>query len=481
MSDTRHPLERFESFSTRHLGLTDADRRQMLSAIGRSSISDMLTATVPDSIMMKAPLAVPDAVDEHLIHAELRELFSRDEKRRSFIGQGYYSTICPPVIKRNVLENPAWYTAYTPYQPEISQGRLEALLNFQTMISELTGLPVANASLLDEATAAAEAMTICRRQSKVKHDVFLVDSDTHPQTINVLRTRAEAIGIDLHVCAIAEFDLASAFGMLISWPSSSGNASHLSAVTTLVQSAWECGVVSVAVTDLLACALLTPPGQIGFNIAVGSAQRFGVPLWFGGPHAAFISVRDDHARALPGRLVGVSVDTAGRPALRLSLQTREQHIRREKATSNICTSQALLANVAGFYGTYHGPDGLRAIARRVHHHATSFASSLIASGWTIRHDELFDTLAIICDDAQHVIAKARSAGFNLRLIDAHTVGVSFDEPTTTEEVKTLLTVFGAAYTVGSTQLSAAALRTDDFMHQSVFHRLHSETDMLRHL
>jgi glycine dehydrogenase len=324
-------------------------------------------------------------------------------------------------------------------------------------------------------------MTICRRQSKAKHDVFLVDSDTHPQTINVLRTRAEAIGIDLHISPIAEFELASAFGMLISWPSSSGNTSHVSAVTSLVLSAREIGVVSVAATDLLACTLLTPPGQIGFDIAIGSAQRFGVPLWFGGPHAAFMSVRDSHARALPGRLVGVSIDTAGRPALRLSLQTREQHIRREKATSNICTSQALLANVAGFYGTYHGPDGLRAIARRVHHHATIFASSLVASGWSIRHDELFDTVAVPCDDAKQIVDKARAAGFNLRLIDASTVGVSFDEPTTTEEVKALLAVFGASHTSGSPRLNSAALRTDEYMQQSVFHRHHSETDMLRHL
>ena len=481
MSEQRHPHELFESFSTRHLGLTDSDRLQMLGTIGMSSMSEMLKATVPDSIMLNAPLDLPEAVDEHKIHAELRELFSNDKKRRSFIGQGYYPTICPPVIKRNVLENPAWYTAYTPYQPEISQGRLEALLNFQTMISELTGLPVANASLLDEATAAAEAMTICRRQSKATHDVFLVDSDTHPQTINVLRTRAEAIGIDLHISPITDFELASAFGMLISWPSSSGNTSHLSAVTSLVQSAREMGVVSVAATDLLACTLLTPPGQIGFDIAIGSAQRFGVPLWFGGPHAAFMSVRDNHARALPGRLVGVSIDTAGRPALRLSLQTREQHIRREKATSNICTSQALLANVAGFYGTYHGPDGLRAIARRVHHHATSFASSLVASGWSIRHDELFDTVAVPCDDAKQIVDKARAAGFNLRLIDASTVGVSFDEPTTTEEVKALLAVFGASHTSGSPRLNNAALRADEYMQQSVFHRHHSETDMLRHL
>lgn len=481
MSEQWHSHELFESFSTRHLGLTDSDRLQMLGTIGMSSMSEMLKATVPDSIMLSAPLDLPEAVDEHKIHAELRELFSNDKKRRSFIGQGYHPTICPPVIKRNVLENPAWYTAYTPYQPEISQGRLEALLNFQTMISELTGLPVANASLLDEATAAAEAMTICRRQSKAKHDVFLVDSDTHPQTINVLRTRAEAIGIDLHISPITDFELASAFGMLISWPSSSGNTSHLSAVTSLVQSAREMGVVSVAATDLLACTLLTPPGQIGFDIAIGSAQRFGVPLWFGGPHAAFMSVRDNHARALPGRLVGVSIDTAGRPALRLSLQTREQHIRREKATSNICTSQALLANVAGFYGTYHGPDGLRAIARRVHHHATSFASSLVASGWSIRHDELFDTVAVLCDDAKQIVDKARAAGFNLRLIDASTVGVSFDEPTTTEEVKALLAVFGASHTSGSPRLNIAALRTDEYMQQSVFHRHHSETDMLRHL
>ena len=481
MSVHQHPLDQFESFSTRHLGLTAADREHMLAVIGRSSMEEMLKATVPDSIMLSSPLELPDAVAEHLVHAELRDLFARDVRRRSFIGQGYYPTICPPVIKRNVLENPAWYTAYTPYQPEISQGRLEALLNFQTMISELTALPVANASLLDEATAAAEAMTICRRQSKVAHDVFLVDSDTHPQTLNVLRTRAEAIGIELRIQSVVDFDPSEAFGLLVSWPSSSGNASHADAIKAVLNAAHSAGTVSVATTDLLACTVLTPPGQMGFDIAIGSAQRFGVPLWFGGPHAAFMSVRTEHARALPGRLVGVSVDTAGRPALRLSLQTREQHIRREKATSNICTSQALLANVAGFYGTYHGPDGLRMIANRIHRHAANFAESLSRGGYVIRHDEFFDTVTISCDDSQALAARARDAGFNIRVVDATSVCVSFDEPTTTTEVTQLLEVFGVSIQEGPVRLPKDAVRSDDFMQQSVFHRHHSETDMLRHL
>ncbi len=481
MSVHQHPLDQFESFSTRHLGLTSADREHMLAVIGRSSIDEMLKATVPDSIMLSSPLELPDAVAEHLVHAELRDLFARDVKRRSFIGQGYYPTICPPVIKRNVLENPAWYTAYTPYQPEISQGRLEALLNFQTMISELTGLPVANASLLDEATAAAEAMTICRRQSKVAHDVFLVDSDTHPQTLNVLRTRAEAIGIELRIQSVVDFDPSEAFGLVISWPSSSGNASHADAIKAVLNAARSAGTVSVATTDLLACTVLTPPGQMGFDIAIGSAQRFGVPLWFGGPHAAFMSVRTEHARALPGRLVGVSVDTAGRPALRLSLQTREQHIRREKATSNICTSQALLANVAGFYGTYHGPDGLRTIANRIHRHAATFAESLSRGGYVIRHDEFFDTVTIACDDSRALAARARDVGFNIRVLDATSVCVSFDEPTTTTEVTKLLEVFDVSSQEGPVRLPKTAVRSDDFMQQSVFHRHHSETDMLRHL
>ena len=481
MSDQLHPLVQFESFATRHLGLTDDDRAHMLFELGLSSVDDMLRLSVPESIMLKDPLDLPVPVAEHLIHTELRDLFARDVKRRSLIGQGYYPTICPPVIKRNVLESPAWYTAYTPYQPEISQGRLEALLNFQTMISELTALPIANASLLDEATAAAEAMTICRRQSKADHDVFLVDADTHPQTVNVLRTRAEAIGIDLRVQTIDDFDVSGAFGLLISWPSSSGNASHSAHITSVVKAARSSGTLSVATTDLLACTLLTPPGDMGFDIAVGSAQRFGVPLWFGGPHAAFMAVRKEHARALPGRLVGVSVDTAGRPALRLSLQTREQHIRREKATSNICTSQALLANVAGFYGTYHGPVGLRSIAGRVHQHASNFAGSLQAAGLVIRHDELFDTVTVVDVDAELVCQRARDAGFNIRLLDHRSVSLSFDEPTTAEEVRSLLQVFGVEFHWAAPRLPADALRTDDFMAQSVFHRHHSETDMLRHL
>ena len=494
MSVHQHPLDQFESFSTRHLGLTAADREHMLAVIGRSSMEEMLKATVPDSIMLSSPLELPDAVAEHLVHAELRDLFARDVRRRSFIGQGYYPTICPPVIKRNVLENPAWYTAYTPYQPEISQGRLEALLNFQTMISELTALPVANASLLDEATAAAEAMTICRRQSKVAHDVFLVDSDTHPQTLNVLRTRAEAIGIELRIQSVVDFDPSEAFGLLVSWPSSSGNASHADAIKAVLNAAHSAGTVSVATTDLLACTVLTPPGQMGFDIAIGSAQRFGVPLWFGGPHAAFMSVRTEHARALPGRLVGVSVDTAGRPALRLSLQTREQHIRREKANSNICTAQVLLANIASFYAVYHGPQGLKQIAERVQRFTAILAEGLSAQGIERRNATFFDTLTLkVPGKAREILERARAARINLRVIDADHLGVSLDETTTRATIDQLLAAFaGAAHgqdiaaldaKVSATEMGipAALRRTSAYLTHPVFNSYHSETEMLRYI
>ena len=348
-----------DEFVDRHVGPTEPELERMLDVIGAKSLDELLDQTVPASIRSEVALDLPAARTEAEVLAALRTLAARNAARTSLIGMGYTGTVTPPVIQRNLLENPAWYTAYTPYQAEISQGRLEALLNFQTMVAELTGLPVANASLLDEATAAAEAMAMARRLTKVESQRFVVHHDTHPQTIAVLATRAEPVGIELVVGDVD--DLAGGcFGALFSLPTSTGDVVDWRAA---IEQVHECGGLAVVATDLLACALTVPPGQLGADIAVGSAQRFGVPMGFGGPHAAFIAVHETAARSLPGRLVGASTDTAGRPALRLALQTREQHIRREKATSNICTAQVLLANIAGFYAAWHGPDGLAADRR----------------------------------------------------------------------------------------------------------------------
>ena len=352
-----------DEFSRRHIGPTPDDVSDMLRVIGVESVEQLLAETMPGTIRAEAALGLPDAVSEADALERLRRIAGRNRRVTSLIGMGYTNTITPPVIARNVLENPAWYTAYTPYQPEISQGRLEALLNFQTLITELTGLDVTNASLLDEATAAAEAMTMARRQSKSKSNRFVVHHDTHPQTIAVLRTRAEPVGIDL---VVGEVDLIGSgdglFGALFSLPTSSGAVEDWSQAIADVH---ELGGIAVVATDLLACLLTVPPGQVGADIAIGSAQRFGVPMGFGGPHAGFLAAHERAARSMPGRIVGVSVDTEGRPALRLALQTREQHIRREKATSNICTAQVLLANIAGLYAAWHGRDGLTRIAERV--------------------------------------------------------------------------------------------------------------------
>ena len=350
------PAFEADHFATRHLGLSESDRHHMLQAVGYTSTEALLDATIPSAIRLRESMTLSAPVPEHEVHALLRSKFSRDAHRTSLIGQGYYGTITPPVVKRNVLENPAWYTAYTPYQPEISQGRLEALLNFQTMITEITGLPLANASLLDEATAVAEAITMAHRISKSKSDSVFIDANTHPQTLAVVRTRMEPIGIEVisgHITTVPD----NCFAVVVSLPGSDGALENPSFLAALNEKVHAANGIAIAITDLLACTLITPPGQLGFDIAVGSSQRFGVPMGFGGPHAAFMATLTSHARALPGRLVGVSTDTAGRPALRLTLQTREQHIRREKATSNICTAQVLLANIAGMYGVWHGPNG----------------------------------------------------------------------------------------------------------------------------
>ena len=471
-----------DHFAHRHLGLSDSDRATMLAAVGFKSSEELLDATIPSSIRLRTSMALSSPLTESEVLPVLKSKFANDVHRTSFIGQGYYNTITPAVIKRNVLENPAWYTAYTPYQPEISQGRLEAILNFQTMVSELTGLPLANGSLLDEATAVAEAVTMAHRVSKSKSDSVFVDINTHPQSLAVLSTRLEPIGIAIHLGDITTCDASLYFAIVVSTPGSDGHIPSSSSLTALTNEAREHKAISIAITDLLSCSLFTPPGQLGFDIAIGSSQRFGVPMGFGGPHAAFMATRDEHARALPGRLVGVSTDTEGRPALRLALQTREQHIRREKATSNICTAQVLLANMAGMYGIWHGPDGLKRIAHRVHSHALTIAASFAKCGMKVRHDAFFDTVACDADDAVAIVQRARDAGFNMRLISEKTFSLSVDETTTEEIVCELLTALNVAIGKPDSDSNAESMfRTDTFMKQSVFHRYHTEHEMLRYL
>ncbi len=457
----------------------------MLRVVGAESVDDLLVQTMPDAIRSRTPLALPGAVPEAEALERLRAIAGRNRRVTSLIGMGYTATITPPVIARNVLENPAWYTAYTPYQPEISQGRLEALLNFQTLITELTGLDVANASLLDEATAAAEAMTMARRQSKSTSNRFVVHHDTHPQTIAVLRTRAEPVDIDL---VVGDVDLLGAgdglFGALFSLPTSSGAVNDWSDAIAQVHAL---GGIAVVATDPLACMLTVPPGQIGADIAIGSAQRFGVPMGFGGPHAGFLAAHEQAARSMPGRIVGVSVDTEGRPALRLALQTREQHIRREKATSNICTAQVLLANIAGLYAAWHGREGLERMAERVQRLTSIAAAGLGAGGLELRNESWFDTLAIAVTSADDAVADALAAGFNIRRLDDTHVAVTFDETNTVTQVHDIVRALGGDPVDESELdgvpdgLAESMRRRDDFLTQSVFERYHSEHEMLRYL
>ena len=478
------------SFMPRHIGPSADDVAVMLKTVGASSLDELMKQTVPDEIRLSAPMGIGEGWTEEEVLAHLRRLASQNQVMTSLIGQGYYGTVLPAVIQRNILENPAWYTAYTPYQPEISQGRLEALLNFQTMITELTGLDIANASLLDEATAAAEAMSLAHRVARSKASAFFVDAECHPQTLTVLKTRAEPLGITIVVGNPATDLVASdIFGALFQYPGTSGVLKDLRPFADAVHQAG--GIVAVA-ADLLALTLLTSPGELGADIAVGSSQRFGVPMGFGGPHAAYIAVRDAHKRNLPGRLVGVSVDSAGNPAYRLALQTREQHIRREKATSNICTAQVLLAIIAGMYGVYHGPEGLKAIARRVHGLTATLAAGLKALGATVETSHFFDTITVQAGAAaQDILVKARAAGINLRDAGGGRLGISLDETTTAEIVYAVWTVFEK--TAGQVESMARGLsaagsalpdtlnRTSAFMTQPVFRSCQSETDMLRYL
>ncbi len=479
-------------FAPRHLGPRDADQAAMLATLGLASLAELADATVPASIRLGRALELGPAVTEHRLLEELRTLANDNQVFRSFIGQGYYDTITPPVILRNILENPGWYTAYTPYQAEISQGRLEALLNFQTMIADLTGLPMANASLLDEATAAAEAMHMSVEAHDRKRKAFVVDAATHPQTLAVVATRARPLGVEVRTveraglaAAVAAGDVA---GVLLSYPTTDG-AIHDD--RALIAGARAAGVKVVVACDLLALTVLTPPGELGADIAIGSSQRFGVPMGFGGPHAAFLSTTDDFRRLLPGRIIGVSKDAKGRPAYRLSLQTREQHIRRERATSNICTAQVLLAVVASMYAVYHGPAGLTAIARRVRGWTSVVAAGLTRLGAAPRAGVFFDTLRVDLDAHRQaeVLAAAVERGLNLRRYPDG-VGVSCDETTSAEDVVALLECFaGGELRFALAELTAAEApalpaglaRGSAFLTHEVFHRNASEHDLLRYL
>ncbi|MGW9423092.1 aminomethyl-transferring glycine dehydrogenase [Streptomyces koyangensis] len=493
MTANRTPLSRLEQgvpFEQRHIGPDAGDRAKMLAQVGYGSLDELTAAAVPDVIKSAEALDLPEGRSEAEVLAELRSLADRNQVVDSMIGLGYYGTFTPPVILRNVMENPAWYTAYTPYQPEISQGRLEALLNFQTTVADLTGLPTSGASLLDEGTAAAEAMALSRRVGKVKQGVFLIDADAFPQTIAVIETRAEPTGVEVVVADLsegipAEVAERGVFGVLLQYPGASGAVRDLKPV---IDAAHELGAVVTVAADLLALTLLTPPGQLGADIAVGTTQRFGVPMGFGGPHAGYMAVREKFARSLPGRLVGVSVDADGDRAYRLALQTREQHIRREKATSNICTAQVLLAVMAGMYAVYHGPEGLRAIAGRTHRFAALLAAGLRQGGVEVTEESFFDTVtARVPGRAAEVASAARERGINLRQVDADHVSVACDETTTRARLAAVWEAFGVGADIEELDVSAAdalpeaLLREDAYLTHPVFHQYRSETAMLRYL
>jgi glycine dehydrogenase len=499
MSDASRPsddiLEPSDLFAPRHLGPGPADVAAMLATLGCESLDALVEQTVPAAIRLKKPLALSGlgerALGEREVLERLRAIADRNQVLRSCIGMGYSDVIVPPVIQRNVLENPGWYTQYTPYQAEISQGRLEALLNFQTLVADLTALPLANASLLDEATAAAEAMALCHAVARGKTPAFFASEDCHPQTLGVVRTRAESMGIALHTGDAAKFDFEATpvCGVLLQYPTSDG---RLVDPKPVIERAHAAGALVVVSADLLALTLVTPPGELGADVAVGSAQRFGVPLGYGGPHAGYISTLDKYARRLPGRLVGVSVDAHGRTAYRLAIQTREQHIRRDKATSNICTAQVLLAIMASLYAVYHGPDGLRRIARRVRGWTSVLRTGLEAQGHGVPDAPHFDTLRITPAgrDAASVLAHARAAGYNLRDFGDGTLGVSLDETTTRGDVRALLAAFaGSDANANPASFEAAATaavpndfeRRSEFLTHPVFHRYHTEHELLRYL
>ncbi|MFK7819367.1 MAG: aminomethyl-transferring glycine dehydrogenase, partial [Planctomycetaceae bacterium] len=481
-------LENHDDFIGRHIGLDEATRSEMLGELSVSSIDELMQQVVPANIRIDKRDTAP-AHSEAATLERLKELASKNQVFKSFIGAGYYGCFTPGVIQRNVLENPAWYTAYTPYQPEISQGRLEALLTFQTMVSDLTGLEIANASLLDEATAAAEAMSLCMRTSKNKtSNTFFVSKETHPQTIAVLETRAKPIGVEIvvgdHTTDLADLDC---FGALFQYPGTSGEIIDF---TEAVDAVHDRKGLAVFSADLLCLTLLKPPGEMGADIAIGSTQRFGVPMFLGGPHAAYMSTREAHKRAMPGRLIGVSIDAHGDTAFRMALQTREQHIRRDRATSNICTAQALLAITAGLYACYHGPEGLKRIATRVHRFTSVLAEGLNRLGFEIVNERWFDTVTVRTTDAEPVHAAAISAEMNLRRVGQDLIGISLDETTTRADIESVLNCFANGQSVPTfdeldstviADVDPAFARQSEYLSHPVFHQYQTETEMLRYL
>src|SRR6202045_1692489 len=477
----------FNSFARRHIGPNKEEIDAMLRELGFENLDALIEAAIPKNIRLNRPLDLPNAKSESEALAELRAITKKNKVARSFIGAGYYDCITPPVIQRNILENPGWYTAYTPYQAELAQGRLEALLNFQTMIVDLTKLEIANASLLDEATAAAEAMTLCHAAVPDRKTFFVAD-DCHPETIEVVRTRAKPLGIEVKIDNHARFKFDdSIFGALVQYPATDG---AIYDYTEFVKQAHAAGALVVVAADILALTLLKPPGEFGADVAVGNTQRFGVPLGFGGPHAAYFATRDQYKRHMPGRLVGVSHDAEGRPAYRLALQTREQHIRREKATSNICTAQVLLAVIASMYSVYHGPDGLRAIAERVHRLTSQLAAGLRKVGFKIAHENFFNPIRVAAASSPLLLEHDESARCNLRALGSRAVGISFDETMSTRDIELLMSIFRGTHVRdfendkidGSAfHIPQSALRNSEFLTHPVFNTRHTETEMLRYM
>lgn len=474
--------EPYDFANRRHIGPSPAEIDDMLKTVGVDSLDQLIDQTVPENIRQKEPLDFGPALSERELLWRMRQVAKKNVVVSSMIGQGYYGTVTPPAIQRNILENPAWYTAYTPYQPEISQGRLEALINYQTMVCDLTGLDIANASLLDEGTAAAEAMTMAQRVAKSKATKFFIDEGCHPQNIAVMKTRAEPLGIEIVVGPVDSLDPKEVFGAIFQYPGTNGG---LRDFTPEMEALHAEKAIGIMIADVMALALLKEPGAMGADIAVGSTQRFGVPLGFGGPHAAYISCRDAYKRSLPGRLVGVSVDAHGTKAYRLSLQTREQHIRREKATSNVCTAQALLAVVAGFYAVFHGADGIKAIAQRIHLNAAKIARALVAGGYSIDHDHFFDTICVDVGAFQGVIFESARAGrINLRKIGDTKLGISIDETTRVETIVRLLEAFGVEGDLVSEPeyaLPDQLVRTSEYLTHAVFRMNRAETEMMRYM
>ncbi|MBK5272198.1 MAG: aminomethyl-transferring glycine dehydrogenase, partial [Bacteroidia bacterium] len=480
-------------FIPRHIGPNESDTKKMLKAIGVNSLSKLIDNTVPPSIRMNRPLNLPAAMSEHEYLEHIKEISLKNKVFTNYIGQGYYDTIVPSVIQRNVFKNPGWYTQYTPYQAEISQGRLESLLNFQTMVSDLTGLPLANASLLDEATSAAEAMTMFFNVLNKDHDHivrhrFFVDKEIFPQTIDVLLTRAVAIGIEIEVADYNSSEIDTTyFGAIVQYPNDKGSIHDHRNFINNVHTA---GAYVVMATDLLALTLLTPPGELGADAAIGSSQRFGVPLGYGGPHAAFFSAKEDFKRHIPGRIIGISIDAQGNRALRMALQTREQHIKREKATSNICTAQALLANMAAMFAVYHGPEGLKNIAKRVALLAQTVAEAIEERGFELMSENFFDTITVKVDDAAAIRTKAERQQINLRYIDEKHVGISLDEATGIDELYDLINCFendndAVAFDIhedsGLNHIPTSLVRHSSFLTYPVFNAHHSETQMMRYI